>query len=73
MSNHHDNSESFWSFMTGIVVQVAGMITFETFWVPLLLAFAGGFLGLIGKRLGEMAIGRIKAFWHRRKTRKNGK
>jgi ubiquinone biosynthesis protein Coq4 len=60
MSHHHSDNDSVFSFITGLVIQVIGMITLETFWVPLLLAFAGGFLGLIGKKLAEAALKRIQ-------------
>lgn len=69
MAHHTSDSDGFFSFMTGMIVQVIGMITLETFWVPLLLAFAGGFLGLIGKKLAEIAfkkIARIYNKWVRR-------
>jgi len=60
MSYHHTNSDSIFSFITGMIVQIVGMITFETFWIPLCLAFAGGFLGLIGKKLAEIAVGKVQ-------------
>lgn len=59
MTHHHSDSDSIVSFITGMIVQIVGMITFETFWIPLCLAFAGGFLGLIGKKLAEIAIRRM--------------
>jgi hypothetical protein len=60
MSYHHSNSDSIFSFITGMIVQIVGMITFETFWIPLCLAFAGGFLGLIGKKLAEIAVAKVQ-------------
>jgi hypothetical protein len=70
MTHYHSDSDSIVSFITGMVVQVIGMITFETFWIPLCLAFAGGFLGLIGKKLADVAVKKISRwFFASRKKR----
>jgi ubiquinone biosynthesis protein Coq4 len=71
MAHNTSETDGFFSFVTGMTVQVIGMITFETFWIPLCLAFAGGFLGLIGKKLAEVAfkkVGRLYGRWIKRTT-----
>ena len=58
---HHDPSDSYFAFITGIIAQVIGMITFEGIIWPLLMAFCGGFLGMLGKKAAESVWPRVAA------------
>jgi hypothetical protein len=69
MAHNTSETDGFFSFLTGMVVQIVGMITFETFWIPLCLAFAGGFLGLIGKKLAEAAFKKVRAVFSTRRKK----
>lgn len=71
MAHNTSETDGFFSFMTGMIVQVVGMITLETFWVPLLLAFAGGFLGLMGKKLADVAFKKLTR-WYGRFMKRTG-
>lgn len=49
--SHFDKDDVF-AVITGIIGQVIGIITTESFVLPLVMALAGGFLGYVGKHMG---------------------
>lgn len=55
-----ERQDSFFSWFTGMVGQVVGMIVTESVITALLMALVGGFLGYLGK---ELAARFVKKFF----------
>jgi cell division protein FtsB len=54
-----DKQDSVYSWFTGMVGQVVGMIITESVITGLLMALAGGFLGYMGKELAARVIKKL--------------
>lgn len=54
-----EKQDAFFSWMTGIVAQVVGVIVTESIVSGLILAFAGGFVGYLGKELAARVAKKV--------------
>lgn len=54
-----DKQDSVYSWFTGMIGQVVGMIITESVITGLLMALAGGFLGYMGKELAARLVKKI--------------
>lgn len=60
-----EKQDTVFAWITGMVGQVIGLITFEGIVIPMLLAFMGGLLGYLGKEAGGRLV---KRFFSKEKT-----
>jgi cell division protein FtsB len=54
-----DKQDSVYSWFTGMIGQVVGMIVTESILTGLAMALAGGFLGYLGKELAARVVKRL--------------